>query len=129
MPQSLPGQQRRSAQEVIDATIRENRKQEILLYGFAITSFLLGCVIIAVALYRNQQVAALAGAFVAALCTPAMLLVRDTRRENMKLRLMELPLSSARTAVEAADAVIKLFAVEFSDNKERKHGTPKTVRE
>jgi len=120
---------RRTAQEVINEAIDENRANEMLLYGLSLISFLLGVAVIVWSLYRNQPIATLAGAIESTLFAPAVYFIRQIRRENIKLRLMELPLSSAKTAEEAAKAIITLFAEEFRDTKGR--GTdvaPKTVR-
>lgn len=118
----------RGARQVIDTAIQENRANEYLLYVFGVGSFLIGCLVIVWSLYRNQPVATLAGAVESALFAPAVYFIRQIRRENMKLRMLELPLSSAKSADEAATAIIKLFAAEFSDNKRGKHASSKTVR-
>ncbi|HEX3681067.1 MAG TPA: hypothetical protein VHU83_00900 [Bryobacteraceae bacterium] len=120
----------RSAQQVIDAAIEENRPNEYLLYVFAIVSFLLGGVVIVWSLYRNQPIATLAGAVESALFAPAVYFIRQIRRENMRLRMLELPLSSAHSAEEAGAAIVKLFADDFGNNKRgRKGAPPKTIRE
>lgn len=69
--------------------------------------------------------ATLAGAVESALFAPAIYFIRQIRRENMKLRMLELPLSSAKNADEAAAAIIKLFAEEFSDNTRGKMLRPR----
>ena len=114
---------------MIDAAIDENRPNEYLLYVFAIASFLLGALVILWSLYRNEPVVTIAGAIESALFAPAVYFIRQIRRENMKLRMLELPLSSATSADDAAEAIIKLFAAEFSDNRRRRDAGPKAIRE
>jgi hypothetical protein len=43
--------------------------------------------------------------------------VQKIRRENQKIRLLELALTNAKTAAEAAAALQKIFLREFGDNK------------
>jgi hypothetical protein len=43
--------------------------------------------------------------------------VQKIRRENQKIRLLELALTNAKTAEEAATALRQVFLQEFSDNK------------
>lgn len=84
----------RSAQQVINAAIEENRSNEYLLDVFAILAFLFGAIIILWSVYQNQPIATVAGTAESALFAPAVYFIRQIRRENMKLRLLELPLSS-----------------------------------
>jgi heme O synthase-like polyprenyltransferase len=50
--------------------------------------------------------------------------VQKIRRENQKIRPLELALTNAATAAEAAAALHKVFAREFDDNKERTNVRP-----
>jgi hypothetical protein len=67
------------------------------------------------------------------LFAPAVYFLRQIPRENLKLRLLELPLSSAKTADEAAQALIKLFAADFGENqrhnKKGKDATSQALRQ
>jgi hypothetical protein len=61
--------------------------------------------------------ATIAGSIESWLIVPAIRDIRRIRRENVKLRLLELPLASAKTAEQACAMIIKLFAEEMKPNK------------
>jgi hypothetical protein len=52
--------------------------------------------------------------------------VQQIRRENQKIRLLEIPLSNAATADEAAAAPHRIFPQEFGDNKKGANVPAKT---
>ena len=100
---------KRTATEVIDQAILENRFGEILLYVFSVVSFLVGVGVLVVGVIRNQQVIAALGTISAAFFYPAMRLARGIREQNMAIRLLEIPLSNSRTAQEAANVLRDFF--------------------
>lgn len=112
--------QPRSAREIIDEAIRENRAGEWITYGIAIVCVLVGVAAIIAGIVLDQGLVTLAGAIASALFWPAMEAARKTRRENLSIRLLEAPLSRAETATEAADALRKVFYNTFTDGVKEK---------
>jgi hypothetical protein len=105
----------RSAQEVIDQAIRDNRVSEWLLYGFAVTFVLAGLVILTVGVSRGDWPTTGIGAVVSSLFLPAMSSTRRTRKENIAIRLLETSFSKATTAREAAEVLRRAFDQVFTD--------------
>jgi hypothetical protein len=99
----------RTAQEVIDQAVSENRSGERLLYAFAIVFVVLGIAIIAVGLWRHELAIAALGTLASALFWPAMDCARRTRKESVAIRLLEAPLSRADTAKDAAEMLREVF--------------------
>jgi hypothetical protein len=60
---------------------------------------------------------AAASAIESGLFYPALNSVQKIRRENQKIRLLELALTNAKTTDKAAAAVEKVFTEEFGDNR------------
>ena len=89
-----PASPPRTAEQVIDQAISENKFSAYLLYGFA-----------------------LAGGVASGLFWPAMNQARQIRRENIAIRLLERPLSMADTSNEAANALKDFFVTTFIAQK------------
>jgi hypothetical protein len=115
---------KRTAQEVIDSAIRENRPNEYLLYAFAMLFVGLGTGSFIYSIWSGHWTLSIGSALESGLFYPAMSAVQKIRRENQKIRLLELALTNAATAAEAATALHKIFAREFDDNKERTNVRP-----
>ncbi len=96
--------QARTAKDVIDEAIRENRFGEALLYFFAILFVLVGVTILVYGALQNQPVTAIVGFASTSLFWPAMTSARRTRRENIAIRLLEAPLGRADTDGLGTDA-------------------------
>ena len=92
----------RSASQVINEAVSENRKPEWLLYGVAIGSVLTGQLLIVSSIYSNVPIWTLPGLAMNLLAWPAYREARALRAESLRLRLLEIPLSKAQTADEAA---------------------------
>jgi hypothetical protein len=105
----------RSAREIIDQVISENKTSERLLYFFAALFAVLGVGIVVLGAVKNQQTIALAGSIAAGLFWPTMRLARQTRRENIAIRLLEAPLGRAETAKQAAETVQRLVEEMLQD--------------
>jgi len=104
----------RTAKQVIDQAIKENRLGERLCYGFATAFVAVGIAAVGRALFMEQSVWTTAvGAVVSALFWPAMNAARQIRRENLAIRLLEAPLSRAETGQAAADMLQKAFVEVF----------------
>ena len=95
--------------EIIDQAIDENRWRERVLVGFAILFVVLGAFVLLWGLV-NDSMLAFAGVVESLLFVPAVLLIRSISRENMALRLLEIPLRKAKTAEEAANVLMRYFA-------------------
>jgi hypothetical protein len=115
---------KRTAEEVIDATIQENRPSEYLLYAFAILFVGLGTGSFIFSIWSGHWTLSIGSALETGLFYPAMSIVQKIRRENQKIRLLELALTNASTAAEAAAVLHQAFAYEFGDNKKRKDVRP-----
>jgi len=89
----------RSTQEVIDRLLHENKILSITLYVLAVLAMVCGIVMLSFGLWRNRPILALAGAVETYLFIPAWRFVRELRRENRMIRLLEIRLNRARTAV------------------------------
>ena len=113
MGRDSPGSAR-TARQVIDQAIRENRFGERLLYAFAIVFVSAGLFALIFGVLWREGSVAVAGGIAAALFWPAMTQARQIRRENIAVRLLEEPLSRADTAKEAADAIRNAFASVFA---------------
>jgi len=92
----------RTAKELIDEAISENRFAERLMYCFAIVFVVSGVVMLGVAAYTGNLLSAFTGTVSSGLFWPAMTSARRTRKENIAIRLLEAPLSRADTAKDAA---------------------------
>jgi hypothetical protein len=116
----------RSAKEVIDQAISENRLPEYLLYIFATLFVLTGEVLIALAIHGKSGLTAIAGVALNGLAWPAYRATRDIRSQNLMLRMLEVPLSKAKSAKEAAemltDSFRSHFQVKSSDRKTERPG-------
>ena len=77
--------------EIIDRAIEENRWRERVLLGFAILFVALGAFVLVWGLVHDS-VLAYAGIAESLLFVPAVLLIRTVSRENMALRMLEIPL-------------------------------------
>lgn len=103
----------RTAQEVIDQAIRENRLGEWLCYTFAIVFVIVGIGIVVWGAVVGNGIVSVAGSIASILFWPAMREARQIRKENMAIRLLEAPLSKAETSKAAAEALRDAFTAVF----------------
>jgi hypothetical protein len=108
---------KRSAQEVIDTAIKENRPNEYLLYAFAMLFVGLGTGSFIYSVWTGHWALSIGSAIESGLFYPALNAVQKIRRENQKIRMLEIALTNAKTADEAAIALTAAFTKEFSDTK------------
>ncbi len=94
--------------EIIDNAIKENRTAERILLRTSGLFLCLGTIVLVVGLIRASMVA-YAGVVESVLFAPAVMLVLRIRRENIALRILELPLRKSKTAREAELALIDFF--------------------
>jgi hypothetical protein len=90
--------QKRTAQEVIDTAIKENRPNEYLLYAFALLFVGLGTGSFIYSVWTGHWALSIGSAIESGLFYPALNAVQKIRRENQKIRLLELALTNAKTA-------------------------------
>jgi hypothetical protein len=114
----------RTATDVINQAISENRKPEWLLYCFAAVFVLTGEIVIGWALSAKTPLTTLVGVALNGLAWPAFRETRSLRAENLMLRMLEVPLSKTQTAEEAAKMLTEAFALHFKD---RVHGSVKVA--
>lgn len=98
-----------TVQDVINRAIRENRTAEILLYCFTVLFVVVGAVVIIWSLIRNSPATGAVGVASSVLFVPGITNARRIRKENLMIRLMEVPLTRAETADDAARIVTLLF--------------------
>jgi hypothetical protein len=91
----------RTAQQVIDQAVSENKTNERLLYGFAVSFVTVGLSVLVWAVLTKTILLAGIGTLTSALFWPAVAFVRQTRKKNILIRLLEAPLSRSDTAKEA----------------------------
>lgn len=89
---------KRTVQSVIDAAVGEGRRWEILCYFLVGLFVLLGTVVLVVGVARESGLVALAGSVFASLFWPALRYADGVRRDLVRTRLYELPLTKAKTA-------------------------------
>jgi hypothetical protein len=89
----------RSASQIIDQIINENKNAERFLYSFAGLFILLGAGIIILGAVNNHQITTLAGCISTCLFWPALNFARQIRRENIFLRLLERSIDAANSNI------------------------------
>jgi len=116
---------KRTASDVIEHAINENRFGEHLLYLFSCTSIFVGLGVLGYGAYQGQSITAVLGTVASLMFYPAMRLAKGIRAQNMAIRLMEIPLNNSKTAEEAANVLRQFFEstihgkqIESSPNKE-----------
>jgi hypothetical protein len=104
----------RSANDVIDQAIRENRGGEILIYTYTVLIVLTGLGLIIGSMIQKQPIMSLAGAAENVLLWPAFRAAERIRNIKIALRMLEIPLNMAKTAEEAAKMLKQVFERHFS---------------
>lgn|SRR5215831_13328516 len=107
----------RTAREIIDQAIHENRVAEWLCYVFAGVFVAVGVGVLIAGAVAGQGLVALAGSIASTLFWPALSNARQIRKENMAIRLLEAPLSIAGTSKAAAEALRDAFTGIFVGKK------------
>jgi hypothetical protein len=110
----------RTAREVIDVAIRENRPWEWVSFGLTIGFAVVGLVVLGVGAYQGNGLVALAGSVAGALFWPALRNAVAIRRANIGIRLLEVHLAYAKTAQQAADAIRQAMGIEPEQAKRQK---------
>ncbi|CAM2007327.1 hypothetical protein [Acanthopleuribacter pedis] len=102
----------RSIHDVLQDAIADGKVPERILLSFAILIGFTGMGVIYVGIYANPQIEVAAlGTAMESLVLVAVNMVKNIRRENYSIRLLEIPLSKASTSEEAA----KLLSTFFRD--------------
>jgi len=99
----------RTPGEVIDKAIQENRVGERILYGLACVFAILGVSILAIGAWNRSTLLGGVGAISTSLCWPAVASARQTRKESVMIRLLEVPLSRPDSARNTAQMLQDLF--------------------
>ena len=103
----------RVAKLVIDQAIRENRRWEWVCLGMTVGFAAVGLGVLIVGAANGDGLIALSGAVTSGLFWPAFRAADDIRRANIAIRLMEIPLSRARTADQAAETIRQMYPKTF----------------
>jgi hypothetical protein len=108
----------RTAKQVIDQLIHENRWWEWVCFIAVCVFLLMGVAIIVRAMLVEQSnVLTAVGGACNLLVWPSLAHARRIRKENQAIRLLEIPLSQAETAEKAADMIHKMFVRVFVEGK------------
>jgi hypothetical protein len=108
----------RSAKSVIDQAIRENLWWERLCFWSAAALVVVGLIAIVRALLTDQRgEVTLAGTAATILFWPAVHLGQRVRKENMAMRLLEIPLGKAKTEEAAANMLHEMFQKIFVEKR------------
>jgi hypothetical protein len=108
----------RSAKSVIDQAIRDNLWWEWLCFGSATALVVVGLIAIVRAMLIDQRgEVTLAGTAATALFWPAVQMGQRVRKENMAMRLLEIPLGKAQTEEAAANMLQEMFQKIFVEKK------------
>jgi hypothetical protein len=91
----------RSAKQVVDAAIRENKIIGWLLYTFATLVIAAGLTALFWGMLKGEGVVSLAGIIASTVFYPTLRLATSIRKDNMTIRALEYPLSLATTVDEA----------------------------
>jgi hypothetical protein len=108
---------KRTASDVIEHAINENRFGEHLLYLFSCASIFVGLAVLVYGAYRAESVTATLGTVASLMFYPAMRLAKGIRDQNMAIRLMEIPLNNSKTAEEAANVLRQFFESTIHGNQ------------
>lgn len=103
----------RTAGQIISEALAENSRQVALLNRMAFLILFAALFLIGWGTYREWWVSAAIGGGTTAFCVRPFQLANKIRRENMMMRLLEVPLANAETAQEAAAAIRKMFEQEW----------------
>ena len=109
----------RTVRDIINQAIAENRTPEYLLYAFATIFVLTGEALIARSVYNHDRLHGMIGIALNALAWPAYHATRAIRTQNLMLRMLEVPLSKARTADEAARMLADTFQSHFKSSPQQ----------
>jgi hypothetical protein len=110
-------QPERSARDLIDRAIGENRNNERLLYVFSAIFVAIGAFALCWSIVVNAGLASVGGIVSSVLFLPAMQMARRIREQNIALRMLEVPLDRAQTAEEASQLLRDFFARAFDMGK------------
>jgi hypothetical protein len=108
----------RTAKQVIDQLIKENRWWEWFCFIAVCVFLLVGVGVIVRAMIVDQSnVLTVVGGTCNVLIGPALTHARRIRKENQAMRLLEIPLSKAETAEKAANMIREMFVEVFVHQK------------
>ncbi len=99
----------RSAKEVIDDALRDNRAWEWLCYATVISIVVAGLTVLLIGAIRGDGIIALAGGGVTGLFFFALRFARLIREENIRIRLCEVALTKAKTRHEVGQILRDAF--------------------
>ena len=100
----------RTAKEIIDEALRDNRAWEWLCYVLVILVVAVGLTVLVIGAVRGDGIIALAGGGVTGLFFFALRFARQIREENIKIRLCEVALAKAKTPSEASQILRDTFS-------------------
>lgn len=108
----------RTAKEVIDGAIAENRIWERVCLTLTLLFPFVGIGILVMAVVRGDGLMALAGSISSSLFWPALRSAIAIRQVNIAIRLLEVPLSQAKSSSQALNAINQAFATHFGTGRQ-----------
>ena len=100
---------KRSSKEVIDTALRENRRAEALCFVGSAGMVLSGVLAMVLSVIKENSVGIYAGGALTTLLFPALAITISIRSNNLRIRLLEVPLAKAKSAKEAADIIARVL--------------------
>lgn len=123
MPEDTPVEPRpRSAREVIDAAIEENRAWERLGMILTAATGVAGFGLLVAGFVQGGWLLGGLGVAASSLLVPAGVAARRSRRENVRMRLLELQLQKTKSAAEMNRLIEAVF-----DDRPKKGATDATA--
>ena len=112
------GEEPRTAKEIIDQAIRKNLAAQYILYFFAfLLMFTSLSLLVWAVVFSGEALSIIIGAVVGSFCVPAVKSANRIRDENIAIRLLEQPLTSANSADEAARVLKNIYSQSFGATK------------
>lgn len=108
---------KRTPKQIIDQAIRENASGLRFRYGLMAVFVLIGSFVLIWGTVTGSGTTAIAGSLATALFLQPMREARQIGRENLAIRLLEVPLSQTENANEAAELLRRFFDNVFITKK------------
>jgi len=110
----------RTAKDIIDQAISENRRSEWLLYSFALLFVVGGLGTLVWGALQGEEITAIAGLVATSFFYPAMRWAYRIRKENFAIRMLEATLSNALSEKQAVAMLTELVDRILRGNLEKR---------
>ena len=116
-PNERSGQPSRTAREVIDQAIHENRLWEYVCLALILAFATTGITIVVYGAVVNNWALSISGSAVSILVWPSLSRANRIWDENRRIRLLEIALSQAKSGTEAIRFIREIFRAKDSGAK------------